>query len=101
MAGPPDPEVPIEIMIFNIIYYMGRRGRENLRKMKLGTFEIAQDHDGKRYIYQVRKEHDKNHRENDMKPNNTAQIYEIEGDCCLLSQNWNKVKFSKHNIISE
>ena len=29
-----------EIVLFNIIYYTGRRGRENLQKMTKDTFEI-------------------------------------------------------------
>ena len=63
-------------MLFNIIYYGGRRGRENLRNMTQGTYEIAKDPDGRRYIHQIIKEHDKNHKENDFQPSNEARIYE-------------------------
>ena len=79
MQGPPDPQTLQEINIFNIVYYMGQRGHENLRNMTKDTFKIDVDGDGKRYIYQVVKESDKNHKENDFSPNNAARIYEIEG----------------------
>ena len=65
MQGPPNPLLLQEIVLFNIIYYMGHRGRQNLRRMKINTFEIASDAEGKRFIEQVIKERDKNHREND------------------------------------
>ena len=42
-------------------------------------FEVATDHEGKRYIFQKIKEHDKNHRESDTMPNSQARIYKIEG----------------------
>ena len=79
MVGPPNPALLQEIVLFNTIYYMGRRGRQNLRRMKINYFEIASDPDGKRYIHQVVKEYDKNHRENDMSANNAARIYETPG----------------------
>ena len=47
-----------EVVLFNIIYYMGRRGLENLRYMTKETFKIARDPDGRRYIYQAIKESD-------------------------------------------
>ena len=68
-----------EIVLFNIIYYMGRRGREDLRYMTKKTFSINRDHDGRRYIYQAIKECDKNHKENDFQASNEARIYEVKG----------------------
>ena len=79
MAGPPDPLLLQEIVLFNVIYYMGRRRRQNLRHMKINTFEIGCDADGKRYMHQVKKEFDKNRRENDLSNNNAARVYEIPG----------------------
>ncbi len=38
----PDPKILQQMCIFNIIHYMGRRGRENLRNMQKDTFEIKQ-----------------------------------------------------------
>ena len=80
MAGPPNPLLLQEVVLFNIIYYMGRRGHENLRCMKVNTFGVQTDpEDGKCYIHQLIKEKDKNHRETDMSPNNAARSYEISG----------------------
>ena len=38
----PDPKILQQICIFNIVYYMGRRGRENLRNMEKDTFKIRE-----------------------------------------------------------
>lgn len=76
LAGPPNAKHLQEIVLFHIIYYMGRRGRQNLRGMQKDTFAVATDASGKRYIYQAKKELDKNHKEDDMTPNNTARVYE-------------------------
>ena len=66
--------------------------------MKLDTFEIKQDPNGWRYIHQVKKEKDKNHRESDFYKSNEARIYEQIGTINLsltitqkgasLSQKW-------------
>ena len=72
MCGPPSAKRLQEFVLFNIIYYCGRRGRENLRNMTKKTFEIKKDHDGREYIVQVVKEIDKNHREEDSNPSNEA-----------------------------
>lgn len=80
LAGPPDAEKLQEVMLFNIIYYMGRRGRQNLRKMTKNTFAVATDASGKQYVYQAIKEQDKNHSGSDMSPNNQARIYENPGN---------------------
>lgn len=79
MSGPPNAEKLQEVMLFNIIYYMGRRGRQNLRKMTKETFAVTTDASGKQYIYQAIKEQDKNHSGSDMSPNNQARIYENPG----------------------
>ena len=50
---------------FNIMYYLIRRGRENLREMTKSTFRIGTDASGKKFIYQTTSEIDKNHNEND------------------------------------
>lgn len=79
MDGPANPQKLQEIVLFNIIYYMGRCRRQNLQPMTKATLQLAQDPDGKTYIYQAKKELDKNHKENDLRPNNQARIYEIPG----------------------
>ena len=75
MCGPLSAIHLQEFVLFNIIYYMGRRGRENLQSMKTDIFTIKKDADGHEYIVQVIKECDKNHRENDYSKNNEARIY--------------------------
>ena len=80
MNGPPNPKNLQDLVLFNIIYYGGRRGRENLRFMTKETFHIQKDHDGCKYITQVVKERDKNHKEDDYSNSNTARIYETPGN---------------------
>ena len=59
MARPPNAVVLQEIVIFNVIYNMGCRGCENLRKMTFKTFDLAVDPSGRCYMYQKIKEADK------------------------------------------
>ena len=80
MQGPPNAKLLQEVVLFNIIYYGGRKGRENLRFMTKSTFEVHQDHDKKEYLKQVLKECDKNHKEDDFTENNEARIYEMPGN---------------------
>ena len=49
---------------FDIMYFLCRRGRENLRAMKKTTFQVAKDNHGREFVYQHVDELDKNHREN-------------------------------------
>ena len=80
MTGPPNATLLQEMVLFNIIFYMGRRGRENLRTMKKDTFKIATDSKKRRFIYQDKDENDKNHNENDTENSNQGRIYEIPGN---------------------
>ena len=61
----------------DIMLYYGRRGRENLRDLKITDFALTTDGEGLRYIYLKTDELTKNHREE----NNTAdgRMYEIKG----------------------
>ena len=77
MRGEPSAKKLQEFVLFNIIYYCGRCGRENLRSMTKDTFSIKKDTDNREYIVQVIKECDKNHREDDFNPSNEARIYAI------------------------
>lgn len=79
MEGPPNPKLLQEYVIFNIIYYTGRRGRENLRNMTKSTFEIAVDEEGTRYLFQAIDEADKNHNEMDNDLSNQGRMYEVKG----------------------
>ena len=83
MKGPPNTTHLQEMVLFNVIYFGGRWGRENLRNMKKNTFDIATDAEGNKYINQVIKEHDKNYTETDMNPSNQARIYEKPGHIIL------------------
>ena len=80
MAGPPNPKKLQDIVIFYILYYMCRRGRENLRGMTKETFQIKTDpSDGRLYIFQDIDEADKNHTYNDTTKSNDGRIYEDPG----------------------
>lgn len=79
LNGPPNPEKLLEMALFTIIYYMCRRGRQNLRSMTKDTFKIDTDSTGQKFIYQAKKEHDKNHRNDDVTPNNQGRIYQQPG----------------------
>ena len=79
MNGPPNGKNLQDLVLFNIIYYGGRRGCENLRSVTKETFQIKTDSSGKKYLYQVLKELDKNHKEDDFSSNNEARIYELPG----------------------
>ena len=54
MHGDPNPTVLQQITVFHIIYYLCRRGRENLRKMTVGSFAFAIDPDNNlHYTYKT------------------------------------------------
>lgn len=81
MAGPPNPTLLQQIVLFNAIMYMCRRGRENLRAMKTNTFQIAVDpEDNRRYIYQAIDEADKNHSAESTMKSNDGRIYKTPGN---------------------
>ena len=95
MRGYPNPKLLQEIVLFNVIYYGGRRGRENLRYMTKKTSEIARDADGHQYIHQIVKEFDKNHKEDNLSENNEACIYEMPGTCTDLNHFFRLNKITK------
>ena len=47
---------------FDIMYFLCRRGRENLREMSKSTFGLGKDAAGVEFVYQIVDEADKNHR---------------------------------------
>lgn len=55
---------------FDLMFYLCRRGRENLRKMTKETFGIETDAIGREYVFQAIDEADKNHGSN-AAPNET------------------------------
>ena len=50
---------------FEVMLYLCRRGRENLREMTRDTFKISKDASGREFVYQAANESDKNHSEKD------------------------------------
>ena len=78
MVGDPDPKFLQQIVVFYIIYYLCRRGRENLGKMSINMFAIDVDPETNlSFIYQKVDEADKNHNQNDMYKANQVRIYEV------------------------
>jgi hypothetical protein len=47
---------------FDPMFFLCRRGRENLRNMTKGTYRVNQDSSGREFVYQGTDEADKNHR---------------------------------------
>ncbi len=74
-----------EIVMFYILYYFAKRGRENLRTISKGTFETAWDHEtGCLFLFQKIDECDKKHKENDTEPSNEGRMYEVPGMLTLI-----------------
>jgi hypothetical protein len=51
-----NPNIPTGLLSkawFDVMMYLCRRGRENLRKMTLDTFLVQVDGSGRRYVMQV------------------------------------------------
>jgi hypothetical protein len=70
--------------MFDIMFHLVRRGRENLREQTKDTFAVAVDSQNRRYVYQAVDELDKNHRENDDPQDSTTdgRMYEQPGSLC-------------------
>lgn len=80
MSGPPNPQLLQQCVLFYIVLYMCRRGRENLRDMTKDTFKLTKDaEDGRMYIFQAVDEADKNHSHKDTTNSNDGRIYEVPG----------------------
>ena len=47
--------------LFDIVFFLVRRGRENLREHTKSTFAVAVDSQNRKYVYQKIDELDKNH----------------------------------------
>lgn len=65
---------------FDIMFFLCRRGRENLRAMNKTTFEIGKDSKGREYVYQRTDELDKNHREVTDSSVTEAHMYAVQGE---------------------
>jgi hypothetical protein len=64
---------------FEVMYFLCRRGQENLRAMTIETFELSTDSTGKRYIFQKTDELDKNHRDTTTGTVTQGRMYELQG----------------------
>ena len=79
-----------EKCLFDIIFFLVRRGRENLRQQTKQTFAIAVESTQRKYVYQAVDELDKNHRGSDNQQDSVTdpRMYEQPGNllcpvCCF------------------
>ena len=61
----PSPKSLQQVVWFNIMFHLIHRGRKNLRLLTKESFTVQVDAAGKKFVYQVVDELDKNHRAND------------------------------------
>ena len=71
----PDAKRLQQNILFYIIYFFCRRGRENLYSMKKDTFKYVCEPDGTEYFIQNIDELDKNHGPDDTNPSNEGKMY--------------------------
>jgi hypothetical protein len=67
---------------FDLMFYLCRRGQENLRSMSKSTFGINTDSSGREFVYQKEDDFDKNHRDSSA-PDDTVgegRMYARPGD---------------------
>lgn len=62
-----------------VMYFLCRRGQQNVRTMTEETFQLAVDSTGKTYIYQKVDELDKNHCDLTTGAVSQGRMYEIKG----------------------
>lgn len=72
---------------FDVMFYLCRRGRENLREMKKTHFAAKRDSSGELFVFQAQDEEDKNHRSDSSgdTPNTEGRIYEWPGLCKMYN----------------
>ena len=71
----PDPRRLQQNMVFYIIYFFCRRGRENLYEMTKDTFSLVTQPDGSQYVTQITDEIDKNHTYQDTNQTKEGRMY--------------------------
>ena len=76
----PNPSVLQRNVLFNIMYYLCRRGQENLYSMTKNWFDVITEPSGDTYVMQVMDEVDKNHSEEDTQLTNQGQMYAVPGE---------------------
>ena len=80
-----NPDTPMGLqqkVLFELILYTCRRGRENLHDMTKATYGVFKDDSGREYVEQVQSEVDKNHDENSSLNDTTGEgrMYDRPGD---------------------
>ena len=86
-----NPRVLQEQVFVNLMVHFGRRGRENLRSLKISDFAVTSDSDLKLYVYQLTDKRTKNHQDDDERKR--VKMYQIQGekkkvrDCSKILKN--------------
>ena len=86
----PDPRRLQQNIIFYVIYFFCRRGRENLYSMTKSMFHLVTEHNGSQYFEQFVDEMDKNHTADDYTKTNEGRMYAT-----------NSKKISKHFTFTQ
>ena len=73
-----NPKVLQQAVFVNISIYFGRRGRENIRQLKITEFAVTTDAAGDLYLYKESDERTKNHQEDGGKKE--ARMYQVKGE---------------------
>ena len=76
----PDPKRLQKHLLFYIVYYFCRRGRENLYTMTKETFKKIVEEDRTEYLIQAIDELDKNHGPDDPSATNQGRMYGNDGN---------------------
>ncbi len=69
-----------QAVMFSLMYFTCRRGRENLHEMTPQTYKLFQDGDGLEYIMQDIDELDKNHQQDSMEVANKGKMVATPGE---------------------
>ena len=80
----PDKKRLQQQMIFYIICFFCRRGRENLYEMLKTTFKLVTEPDGNQFVLQFMDEIDKNHTYEDTTQTNPGKMYPTGGIYCVF-----------------
>ena len=72
------PKVLQQQVFLNIMIHFGRRGRENLRSLKVTDFAITTDDENSLYVYRTTDERTKNHQDDSERK--LVRMYQIKGN---------------------
>lgn len=75
----PNPRTLQQNVLFNIIYFFCRRGRQNIHAFTQAHFEIGHDPDGTEFVFQAIDEQDKNHDIDVSDPAHEGRMYAQPG----------------------